>query len=91
MLADFSEPDEVGVDEEEQDERDGHEIHVNAEEDSSVVEAPALLHAADGVCGSDEAAEGWQEQPWGRAQVGEVRDEGRERKADQHDEVATDE
>ncbi len=51
------EPLGVGVDKEEEDHTEGHEIHVDEEEYTAVVEAPAALHAADvidGASGGDE-------------------------------------
>ena len=49
---------EIGEEEEEQDESDDEEIHVEAEENASVVEAPAALHAACGVSGAGEGTDG---------------------------------
>jgi hypothetical protein len=40
---------EVGVDEEEEDHAEGHEICVNTEDDASVIEVPAALDTTDGI------------------------------------------
>jgi len=54
LLAARADPEEIGVEKEEKDQRNGHEIHVNTEDDSAVVEAPSALDATDGFCGADE-------------------------------------
>jgi hypothetical protein len=51
-------PKGVGVEEEEKDHAEGHEIHVDQEEDAAVIEAPASLHAANGVGGAGGGGEG---------------------------------
>lgn len=59
-------PASVGVEQEEENDAEGHEVHVNQEENSAVVEAPTSLHATDGVgsagycdeCGEDEERSG---------------------------------
>ena len=71
-------PEEVRVEQEEENERDGHEIHVNAEDDAGVIEAPAALDAADGFCGADDGEKRGDEQEDGGLDVGEPRDEDRE-------------
>ena len=45
-------PEGVGVEEEEEDHAEDHEVHVDEEEDSAVIEAPAALHAANRVGGA---------------------------------------
>ena len=47
----------VGIEEEKEDHAKGHEVHVDEKEDSTVVEAPAGLHAADGVGGTCDGGE----------------------------------
>ncbi len=51
-------PEGVGVEEEEEDHAEGHEIHVDEEEDAAVVEAPAPLHATNGVRSAGGGGEG---------------------------------
>jgi hypothetical protein len=59
-------PEHVGVEQKKENQADGHEVHVNAEEDAAVVEVPAALHAADGIkraengdqCGQDNQRRG---------------------------------
>ena len=48
-LSGGGDPGHVGVDEKEEDQAEGKEVHVDAEDDSAVIEGPAALHAADGV------------------------------------------
>jgi hypothetical protein len=47
----------VGVEEEEENHAERHEIHIDQEKDAAVVEAPSALHAADGVNGAGECDE----------------------------------
>ena len=51
-------PEGVGVEEEEEDHAEGHEIHVDEKEDAAVIEAPASLHATNGVCSASGGGEG---------------------------------
>jgi hypothetical protein len=62
----------VGVEEKEEDDAEGHEVHVDAEDDTSVIPVPSRLHAADGVYGADGGDDGGKEQEQGGAVVGEV-------------------
>ena len=48
-----ADPKEVGIEQEEEDQRNGHEIHVDTEDDAAVVKAPAALYAADGFSRAD--------------------------------------
>jgi hypothetical protein len=69
------EPGHVGVEEEEDDHADGHDVHVNAEDDSGVVVAPAGLHAADGVEGAEGGDQSGEDEEEVGAVVGEVGEE----------------
>ncbi len=62
----------VGIEEKEEDHAEGHEVHVDAEEDTTVVEAPARLHAADSVDGAGDGGDDGEDEQWGGAVVGEV-------------------
>ena len=62
----------VGVEEEEENHTEGHEVHVDAEDDASVIEAPTALHAADGVCSAGHGEEDGKDEEWSSAIVGEV-------------------
>ena len=55
-------PEGVGIEEEEEDHAEGHEIHVDEKEDAAVVEAPAPLHATDGVRGAGGGGEGGKDE-----------------------------
>jgi len=55
-------PKGVGVEEEEEDHAEGHEIHVDEKEDATVIEAPAPLHASDGVRGAGGGGEGGEDE-----------------------------
>jgi hypothetical protein len=87
----FAEPDEVRVEQEEEDEHDGEEIHVETEHDTAVVEVPALLDAAEGVGHAGEAAEDGDDEPEGGVEVGEAGEEGGEDDAGEDEEIASDE
>ena len=72
-------PASVGVEEEEEDHADGHEVHVDEEEDSAVVEAPAPLHATNGVRGAGGGGEGGEDEDRGAVDLREAGEEdGRE-------------
>ena len=88
-LSTFAEPEEVGVDEEEEDHGAGHEVHIEAEQNASVVEVPAALHAAGGIERSPGAAEGGEQEQGVGAQVREVRNENGSEDADEDQGVAT--
>jgi hypothetical protein len=63
---------DVGVDEEEEDHAQGHEVGVDAEDDAGVVKVPSALDAADGV-DSAEAGEGGEDSDeWIGAAIGEA-------------------
>ena len=55
-------PEHVGVEEKEEDQADGHEIHIDAEDHAGVVEVPAALNAADSFGGSYEREKRGEEQ-----------------------------
>ena len=57
-------PKGVGVEEEEEDHAEGHEIHVDEKEDAAVIETPAPLHAANGVRGAGGGGEGGEDEDW---------------------------
>jgi hypothetical protein len=62
----------VGIEEEKEDHAEGHEIHVDEEEDATVVEAPASLHATDGVRGAGHSDEGGEDEERSGVVVREV-------------------
>ena len=84
-----ADPEEVGVEQKEEDERNRHKIHVDAEDDGAVVETPAALDAADGFRGADQGDERRQQKQKGGAQVREVRNENGSEDADEDQGVAT--
>lgn len=68
----------VGVDEEEEDHAEDHEVGVDAEEDAAMVPAPAWAHAADVIDEAGCGGEGGKGEEWGGVVLGEVgQDEGR--------------
>ena len=84
-----ADPEEVRVEEEEQDQRDCHEIHVDAEDDAAVVEAPAALDAADGFRGPDEGDERRQQEQERRLEMREVGQRYGNQDAGEDERVAT--
>lgn len=76
-------PEGVGIEEEEEDHAEGHEIHVDEEEDAAVVEAPARLHAAKGVDGAGDGDESREDDEWSRMAVGEAGDKKRRGETEQ--------
>jgi hypothetical protein len=72
-------PEGVGVEEEEENHAEGHEIHVDEKEDATVIEAPAPLHATDGVRGAGGSGEGGEDEDRGAVDLREAGEEdGRE-------------
>ncbi len=52
----------VGIEEEEEDHGEGHDVHVKKQHDAAVVEAPFEAEAAEGFVGSPERAEDGESQ-----------------------------
>jgi hypothetical protein len=88
-LLHFSDPDNIGIDKEEEHQRDGHQVHVEAQQDAAVVEAPASLHAAHGVGHAQQAAKCGQQQQRGRTQMRGTRNQRRDQQAGEHNDVAS--
>jgi hypothetical protein len=81
----------VGVEEKEEDHAEGHEVHVDAEDDAGVIEAPTALHATDGVgCARDGEEDGEDEEGSGVV-VGEVREEKSGGETEENQEAAAEE
>jgi hypothetical protein len=55
-------PSGVGIEEEEENHAESHEVHVDEEQDASVIETPAALHTTDGVGGAGDRGEGGQDE-----------------------------
>jgi hypothetical protein len=83
-----SDPAGVGIEEEEENHTEGHEVHVDAENDAGVIEAPAALHAADGVGGADDGDQGGDDEERGSAVVGEVGEEESDGETEENQEAA---
>jgi hypothetical protein len=79
----------IGVEEKEEDDAEGHEIHVDAEDDTGVVEAPAGLHAADCVDGARGCSEGWDQQQQGGVVVREVGERQGDREAEEDEDASS--
>src|SRR5713226_1370144 len=76
-------PEGVGVKEEKEDHADGHEIHVDEEEDAAVVEAPASLHAANRVRSAGGGGEGGEDEDGGGVDLREAGEEDCREETDQ--------
>ena len=74
-LARRGDPEGVGVEKEEEDHAEGHEIHVDEEEDAAVVEAPASLHATKSVCSAGGGGEGGEDEDRGAVNLREAGEE----------------
>ena len=74
-LAGRGDPAGVGVEEEEENHAERHEIHVDQQQDAAVVEAPSALHTADGVCGAGYSEECGEDEKRSGAVVGKVGEE----------------
>ena len=73
LLVFAGEPEHVGVEEKEEQEADGEEIHIETEQDACLVEVPPLAtQAAEGVGGADDGDTGGNDEEWVGAIVGEA-------------------
>ena len=68
-------PEGVGVEEKEENHAESHEVHVDEKEDATMVEAPAPLHAADGVGSAGGSGEGGEDEERSGVDLGEVGEE----------------
>jgi hypothetical protein len=75
VLAHGGDPEGVGVEEEEEDHAEGHEVHVDEEEDAAVIEAPTALHAANGVSGAGGGGECREDEDGSAVDLGEAGEE----------------
>ena len=87
-LARRGDPAGVGVEEEEENHAEGHEIHVDEQKDAAMVETPTALHAANGVRGARHGEECRENEKQGGAVVGKVGEEDGYSEADENEEVA---
>jgi hypothetical protein len=78
----------VGVEEEEENHAEGHEVHVDAKDDAGVIEAPATLHAADGVGCAGDGEQGGEDEEGGSVVVGEVGEETSDGETEENQEAA---
>lgn len=78
----------VGVEEEEENYAESHEVHVDQEEDAPVVEAPTPLHAANCVRGADDCNEGGNDEECGGVVAGEVGEEYGHAETDKYEETS---
>jgi hypothetical protein len=90
----WREPAEIRIEEEEDDHADGHEVHVDEQDDAGMVEAPAALEAASGVGGAQDGEDNREDEQRRGAVVGEVGEtygdgEGRQDKQASADEGMT--
>jgi hypothetical protein len=77
----------VGVEEEEENHAEGHEVHVDAEDDAGVIEAPASLDAADGVEGAKDGEEGGKKDEEVATAIGEAGEEDGGKKREEHQQI----
>jgi hypothetical protein len=78
----------VGVEEKEENHAEGHEVHVDAEDNAGVIEAPAALHAADGIGGAGQGEQDRKDEEEGGAIVGEVGEEESDGETEENEETA---
>jgi hypothetical protein len=78
----------VGVEEEEEKQAEGHEIHVDAEDDAGVIEAPTTLHATDCVGCACDGKQGGEDEERGGAVVGEVGEKKSDSETGENQEVS---
>jgi hypothetical protein len=90
-LARGGDPEGVRVEEKEENHAEGHEIHVDEEEDAAVVEAPAPLHATNGVRGAGGGGEDREDEDGGAVDLREAGDGDGCEQTDQDKQDATEE
>ena len=79
----------VGVEEEEEDHAESHEVHVDEQNDTGVVEIPGSLQAADGVDGTGGCGQGGNGQQHGGVVVREVGEQQGDREADENEDASS--
>lgn len=72
-LVGVGDPKHVGVKEEKENHDDGHQVHIDEEQDAAVIQAPPGLHAAERVDRADDRDQRGDEEQRGGTDVGEVR------------------
>jgi hypothetical protein len=78
----------IGVEQQEEDHGDGHDVHVEQEDDAAVVEAPLEPKAAHSVEGAGDGDDGGYGEPWVRMCVGKSRQKKGKHEAAQHEQGA---
>jgi hypothetical protein len=81
-------PVSVGVEEKEENQAEGHEIHVDAEDHTGVIEAPTTLHAADCVGCAGDGKQGGEDEEGGGAVVGKVGEKESDGETGENQEIA---
>jgi hypothetical protein len=87
-LARGDDPVGVWVEEQEENHAEGHEVHVDQEKDTTMIEAPAALHAAHGVGGAEDGDQRGKDEERSGVVVREVREADGCGEAGQHEETA---
>jgi hypothetical protein len=91
LLSRGGDPVGVGIEEEEEDHAEGHEVHVDQEKDAAVIEAPATLHATDSVGGAGHGDQCGEDEEWVGVDGGKTGDLNREGKAEKDEQNAAEE
>jgi hypothetical protein len=81
----------VRVEQEEEDDANGHEVHVDAEDDAAVIPTPSGLHTANRVCRPEGGDDGGKDQERGGAVVWESGEEKGSYETEQNQQAATEE
>ena len=89
ILLGRADPVGVGVEEEEEDHAESHEVHIDEENDAGVVEVPAPLHASDCVDGSGSCSQGREGQQHGGVVVREVGEQQGYPEADEDEDASS--
>ena len=76
----------VGIDKQEEDHAERHQVHVDAEDHAGVIKVPTAAHTTDSVHSAEHGEQGRQQQQEGGAIVGEVGEpDGDKHAEDNHD------
>jgi len=81
-------PERVGVEQEDEDERDRHQVHVDAEDHAGVIKAPTAADAADRVGGANDGEERRDDEVGGGSVVREAGEKEGGYEADEYEEVS---
>ena len=82
MQSPRADPAGIGVEQEEENHAEGHQVHVDEQDDSAVVPAPTRAHAAEVIKRTGDCNECEDRDPWARPIVGKIGEQDRSGQAE---------